>query len=326
MKLLLLVSVAIAGPAVAQSKWNPDVASVPVAQCSVQEVTSRMKFQGIEGAANLANGQMPILGELERLNSKAKDDKRPVGEQLSAADNARFGELTQRLKVGQLGDYVESRRQRDATELQRLVQVADREYRFGPQDEGDNKEAILSGVLVAMRQIAQGKDWPTQIEVPNPGTCSFAVAVKKLADAGFERMRETDSDGPATVLSMMAKRYGVKTIDTAKLSPADRTEYARVRQEMEAPIAAYHYVTDLRDIVAIADAMDINYRAMKQDIVAGGGDMDTIGKTVDTMMADGRIDEQTVAGLRAVKIINEKIPADAIEQWEQIGKAAKSAN
>jgi hypothetical protein len=316
MKQLFLIAVASAAiaPAAAQAQakatWNPDIASVPVAKCTAQEVTSRMRMQAITGAGDLATGQLPLLDEIRKINDKAEDPDKPVGEQLWQPDLVRFVELEQALKVGALGSYVESRRERDAKALQRMVEIADAEWRFQRHDHSGD-DAALAVVLHAMREIAhRQRDWPHQIDVQLVGVCSFAYAASQLAEAGLAVLRETDLDGPTTALQIMANKYKVKAIDPAKLTPADRDEYYRIRHEMDVRMRAYAYVTDMANLVWLAQAMDANYAAMKQDVIAGGGEVNQIGKTAERMLADGQISPQQQMGWRAISVINERIPAD----------------
>lgn len=319
MKYALLLTAIVASPTVGQNSnaWNPDIASVPVARCTTQEVTTRMDMEGAQGAGDLASGQIPILEETERLSAKATDPKKSVGEQLSQPDLVRFVELSQKIKIGMLSGYVESRRQRDARVLQRLVQIADSEYRFANyQVEGE--DAVLRDVLHAMRAVANEQRWSRKIDVQNSNVCSFRYAVNALADEALGKIDPATVGESTDALERIAQRNGMASINPDKLSDVDRAEFYRVRRDMAGPIAAFTYAEDMRNLAFLSDAMDLNYRAMKTDVVAGGGDVDAIGKTIDRMVAAGQIGQPQQMGFRALRVINEKIPAEAVDEWAKI--------
>ena len=324
MKCVVLLTILTATPLAAQVKptWNPEITSVPLAQCTVQEVTARMEFQGISGAGDIAKGLLPALDEIGHINAKTKDPNKPVGDQLSQPDLVRFVELSQRIKVGQLGNYVESRRERDAKVLKRMVQIADGEYRFASYD-AEGKDAALRDILYAMRDAAQSQKWPVDIAVPSPGTCSFQFAAKALADEAIGKIDGALTAKSTAELQRIAARNGMSSIDADKLPPADRDAFYRVRREMQGSIAAYNYAQDLRNLAWLADAMDINYRAMKQDVIAGGGDFEQIGKTAGRMLSDGQIEPPIQMGFRVLSIINEKIPSEAVENGSKASAEQK---
>ncbi len=314
MKYLIFFFLLVGSPAAAETRaaWNPEIASVPVAQCSVQEVTSRMEMQGISGAARVATAQLPLIHEISKIGEKAKDDERSVGEQISQPDLVRFVEISQQIKVGNLGLYIESRRERDARALQKLVQIADLEYRFS-NNRVEDADIPLRELLHAFRAIAEREGWTLEIDIQAPNTCSFQLAAKALSEEALAKIDGDATSASAAALENIAKSYGMKTIDPEKLSEADRGKFYRIRRDLAGAISTSNYLHDLRDLALLAQAMDINYRAMQQDVIASGGDMNEIGKTVDRMAAEGLIDLPTQTAFRVLSILNEKVPADFIK-------------
>lgn len=315
---LFLGTLPLSSFAQARPAYNLDIASVPRSRCTVQAVTGRMGFQAIGAVADIATGSLPLLHEIEQINRRAKDNGRPIRETLSQPDLIRFTELSQRLKVNTVGQYIESRRERDASVLQRLVEIADQEYRFADTTSNDAHDADLRAFLQGMRQYAIDQNWQIMAPAAPGGVCSFRLAVHTLAAEALGKVDENTYARDLAGMQAIASRYGMKSVEVEKLSAADQAEFGRLREESQATTTAYNYVIDLSNIAYLADTMDISYSSMKQDFIVGGGDEKQLGHTADRMLRDGEIPAQQQMGFRVLGMINEKIPADVVTRLEQV--------
>jgi hypothetical protein len=82
--------------------------------CTVDEAVATLRFNEIQYRGDRAKQQQIVLNGLKRINEKAKDNSRPIGEQLSSADVAEFSRLQQRFQTVQLYNLIESGYVRDA--------------------------------------------------------------------------------------------------------------------------------------------------------------------------------------------------------------------
>jgi hypothetical protein len=311
--LLILAAVVGASTADAASAaaLDPEFANVPVEQCTVQEVTSRMASQAHERMLKILFSGLQSIEELKKINNTVKDKhKKTVGEQLTSENRARWTQISLSIWESQVGAYLESKRERDARAFLRMVQLSDIVYHSGKITNVTAKDAIY---VVAMEQI---QHWAHQqkLNIPIPAapaeTCSLRLA---LSDLAFDALSKLDKelvkrDGDA--IHEIARRYGGGPIDPEKLSAPDRADFLRLNQEMAKPYAAANYVQDIGLIASLSDAAYILYSTEKQDALGAGGDWKKIGQTVDKMQAAGEFSPQLTASFLVWEFVNDKIPAD----------------
>src|SRR4051812_39159279 len=96
--------------------------------CTVESATNQIQITEIEREGRSAHVRIQIIKELEAINRKATDARRPLSDQLAPRDAARFAELSQRMQSLQLASYVESARSRDAGIVQQMFAAARKFY------------------------------------------------------------------------------------------------------------------------------------------------------------------------------------------------------
>ena len=89
------------------------VSDLSLDRCELREVIARKQYESIDKAAAIAEQTLPLLKQLETINSKATVPNKPIKDQLSADDISKVSELSQRLKSTQISQLMESRRERD---------------------------------------------------------------------------------------------------------------------------------------------------------------------------------------------------------------------
>jgi hypothetical protein len=81
--------------------------------CTVESAVGDKTLASLQTEGDRAEQSLKVLGRLRALALKAKEPKKPVGEQLTLAEADEFSRLTQRQAAMTLQSLVESSYQRD---------------------------------------------------------------------------------------------------------------------------------------------------------------------------------------------------------------------
>ena len=294
------------------------VRDIPMQRCTLDVVLGQLHYQLIERQANIARQKQPALKQIGYLSDKAKDPNRPVGDQLSRDDIAKFSETRQRLLAMSLSTLLESKRERDLTAIRQLVKIADQNYRWSEELKESDPEYFLQGILTLWRFMADSPETKLTISTPSYPYCSLEWAAHIIENEAIDKMNKLDIKQPYERLNKLAAMYG-KPIDRTRLSPAERTEYDDILNNYLRPsLKEQQFILDLEAIKAMIRGSDLIYDYDKQDALQSGGDINAIGSSISRRVDS--IDKPTAFAIGLWRKINEKIPADAVKQWEQLGK------
>jgi len=299
------------------------VTDLPLERCELREVIARAQFESVEKAAAIAEQALPLLDQLDQIASKATIPNKLIKDQLSPEDIGKFTELSQRLKTTQLAQLMESRRQRDLMVLEKMVMVADREYRWQDPPNEDNPDFIIYSALQLLRLTIEDKD----ISSPTSSGCTLEYALDSLEheviskiNAGSARLEWAGKEFE----SILAK-YRMKKLDRSRLSKTDLEKVNELVNDVIKPMQRHGiFFMDIEHIKLMARASEIIYESDKQDIAFGGGDIEAIGKTIQRRKNNNEFDKSTQIAIGLWRRINEKIPSEFTQELSESESTEKN--
>ena len=119
--------------------------------CTVESAVGDKTFASIQSDGDRAEQSLKVLGRLRALTLKAKDPKKPVGEQLTVAEADEFSRLTQRQAAMTLQSLIESSYQRDLRVIKQTFDVANGLYLNGREPSEKDPQSYYFGLLSALR-------------------------------------------------------------------------------------------------------------------------------------------------------------------------------
>lgn len=289
--------------------------------CKLRDVIARIQFESIEKAAAIAEQSLPVVDQLKQLVNKAKDSNKPLQDQLATEDIIKFTELRERLKTTQLAQLMESRRQRDLMVIEKMTMIADRDYRWNDQPKENDPDFIIYSNLQLLRFMIKNNE----LKVPTIQSCTLEYALTLIESEAFEKLNSIKGlDSVTASIQSILVKYGMKTLDRSRLSKADLEKINEIENNILNPAERHRvFIKDLEHIKLMAKASEIMYEANKQDIAFGGGDTDTIGKTIQRKSKNGEFDEDTQLAIGLWTMINEKIPSQVVQEWGELNKLSE---
>ena len=301
---------------------SDDIARLPPERCSVREVGAFQKMEAISAAGALAEESMKVLAEIQTINDKATDPVRPVGEQLSPTDLTRFVELTSKLKVQQLASFIASRRERDLIAIDRMVQVADRIWRFDSLEPRGGDEDVYQAVIGALREAADQQEWSRELEEPKSTTCSMARALYRLQMEADVKLDADAFERDVQYLQDVAKEHGGLD-DLSKLPKELRTPVVNARARVATTRSTLQFILDINNLRLMSEMSDLIYSTEQQDVVLGAGDIESVGKSINAMNERSLLDQRQKTAIQLWRFINEKIPSEYIKERAAIAEAVE---
>jgi hypothetical protein len=140
--LLAICPVAVASAAVAEEP--DDVKSLSLSDCTLPRVIMARRFESLHRNADTGKVMMPTLDGMRAISAKAKDNARPITDQLSVSDLSQFNVLRSRLIALQMRQVIESRYDKHLQLLQQMALALDNGYRWSmpPDPNGPYAAAI----------------------------------------------------------------------------------------------------------------------------------------------------------------------------------------
>ncbi|MEM5537541.1 hypothetical protein WNY58_14220 [Neptuniibacter pectenicola] len=290
------------------------VSDLSLGRCELREVIARKQFESTDRAAAIAEQTLPLLKELEVINSKGTVPNKPIKDQLSADDIGKFAELSQRLKSAQISQLMESRRERDLKVMERMVMIADRDYRWQEQPEEKDPDFIIYSAIQLLRFTV--KD--VNINAPTSSMCTLEYALHSLETEAIDKLNSGNAQLETAIKqfrSILAK-YGMEKLDRSRLSKKELETVNDLMNGVIRPMQRHgDFIKDIENIKLMARASDITYESNKQDIAFSGGDISAIGATIQRRNKNNEFTENMQIALGLWIKINEKIPADIVNEW-----------
>lgn len=322
---ILFAWVSLGAPVLAAPATSDEsVTALPIAQCDLPQVIGRLQLEPINKMAATSTRALPLIEELRKINSKAKDSKKPLGEQISLADADRYREISTRISAMQAANLVESLHERDLRVLLKWAQLADAKHRWGTEPKQGDPDFTAYGLLILIQLAFTSQEIdPT---IVSGDKCSLQLAIQRLENPALERLSTLPfKEESARFQQILAKNKQSK-LDLDKLPPADRDE---ARKLMAAVAPAYRerdYIMTLEYLKIMATVADLMYVNDVRDVVESGGDVAAIGSTTTRLVNEKKIpvQQQIAAGIWSKT--NELIPSEQSKYWEAVSKELDKLN
>lgn len=298
------------------------VADLPLGRCELREVIARMQFESVEKAAAIAEQTLPILKQLEHINSKATIPGKPIRDQLSPEDIGKFTESSQRLKTTQLAQLMESRRQRDLMVIEKMVMVADREYRWQDYPKEKDPDSTIYAAIQLLRLTIKDNN----ISAPVSPACTLEYALHALENEAITKLNAGSArlDWAIKEFKSILAEYRMEKLDKSRLSKADLEKVNELINGVINPMQRHgEFIKDIEHIKLMARASEITYESNIQDVAFSGGDIEAIGKTIQRRNKNNEFNESTQIALGLWVKINEMIPSEFIQELSGLGKRAE---
>lgn len=312
MRTVLFIVLAIVPTLVFSAGLDMRVAALPIDRCELGEVAARLRLVSTDKMAAISEQVIPILEEISQLNSSATDSSKSVGEQLSRDDVGRWAKLTQRFHTMNLSQMIESRVQRDLDVIEKLVIVADQEYRWHKIPNEDDPDYVYHAIIQLLRMLAKVENTSES----DTSVCSLNLAIHSLENEPMSRLHEgiNQIDYFNSELDAILAKYGMTELDKSKLKSQDLEHVNGLINNIVLPLQVpRQFVADIENIKLMARASRIMYEENKQDIAFSGGDTKAIGMSLQRKMENGELDNNTQTAIGLWTKINEKIPCDFIK-------------
>jgi hypothetical protein len=266
-----------------------------------------------------AQQQLLIIKRFEALNSKAKDPKKPVGEQLSMAELEEFGILKQRLATLMLYDNIESNHLRDVEVIKKLFDVANALYISGREPNESDPQHKLLAAMRLMEQIPDMKAKKVFTEPRLSNKCSLENAIHEVELESVKRFSNMSLRNDVNTL-LEIKRRAPKdasgNIDRAHMRYEDREVVARLERKLAPVFREQQFVVDLENIKGLAHMARLKYELQQKDAIDSGGDLNAVGQSMNRM----KLDLRSKTFLVLLKKIAEDVPSEWFENMETITK------
>jgi len=295
------------------------VSDLPLERCELREVIARTQFASEEKAAAIAEQSLPLLNQLLQINSKATISNKPIKDQLSTEDIAKFTELNQRLKTTQLAQLMESRRQRDLMVIEKMVMVADREYRWQDYPKEKDPDSTISAAIQLLRLTIKDN----KISRPTSSACTLEYALHALENEAIAKLNAGSArlDSAMKEFKSILAKYRLDKLDRSRLSKIDLEKVNELFNGVISPMQRHgEFIKDIEHIKLMARASEITYESNIQDIAFSGGDIEAIGKTIQRRNKNNEFNESTQIALGLWTKINEVIPSEFIRELSEIGR------
>lgn len=111
----------------------------------------------------------------------------------------------------------------------------------------------------------------------------------------------------------------MEKLDRSRLSKKDLEAVNDLMNGVISPMQRHvNFIKDIENVKLMARTSDITYESNKQDIAFSGGDISAIGATIQRRNKNNEFTENMQIGLGLWTKINEKLPADIVNEWDNL--------
>jgi hypothetical protein len=317
--------------AAASTPVPSSVEGIPLDSCNWATVRMVIDFRELNIQVEMGKHSAPLLEEMKILANKVKDPNRPVGDQLNKADSIEFQKISQQNTSIAFGQMLESDRKRDIEVIDHLVQVADKNYRWGTEVQEDSPEFLYQSIISVFFPAMSDPAKNLAVSVPPTQVCSVQLALYKIESEAAVKLNDLESkfdlNKVNAVLNGMNSRYHTTHIDRSKLSPDDQKTLDDIRSRVVYPVEnEQQFINNLERIRLLETASELIYENGKKDLLDSGGDWNNIGSSLKNLIQNNKLDKMTVSAIGLLRIIAEKIPSEQVKQAMERNKMLDKIN
>lgn len=288
------------------------------ADCTVPAVVSIRRYESLQRAAATARMLTPILDQFSKLSSKAKDNSRPIGEQLSLDDLDKFGALKQRLLTLQTKQVIESRYDKRLELLQQMALIEDNRYRWGTSPSEKDPYAAASAIVDVLK-VADPINNPT---TPTERYCTLQWALSAQEQASIDASGDPAIPSAMQQLTGLKNKYGFKEgIEPEKLSPDDRKVFDGLQPIIIKTRRMLDNINGVEQLKSLATTIDFMYATNMKEIDNSAGDPAALGSTARQMRNEGTLDDKAIIRIGLWMSLDDKYESDYAKAFNQMQKA-----
>jgi hypothetical protein len=292
--------------AVELTEWRKE-ADIPLNKCNLETIVSFYILNNSRIQAEFATATTPLLDEQRKLVDKVPNKNKSVGEQFNKEDFSKFNANREKMMSINLKQLIESNRLRDIEMMEKMTQVADRNYRFSTELDEKNSEYIYQLALYGLRVYDEmNPNKSVEIDTKN---CSFDLALSKIQDEPSKVMNSINVDDLFRKMQNLASRNSMKKIDRTKLSSTDKKEYDKLMEEYRPFDRAATFYKDLNNIGLMNKSSLVIYDSLRKDFELYGSSND-YGKTLKGIKIKKLVDERTLKTIDLIENLSTKIPSE----------------
>jgi hypothetical protein len=301
-----------------------DFANVQV--CPLEEAMKRLEDYNIARSGQAAQQQLPLITELQRINSKAKNPSLPTGAQLSKPDLDRFQQIREKLLTFQAQEVVNSGYLRDSRVIAQAAKVA-YDIRMGRAFDEKSPDLFYYGI-VTLLSLQHPQD-QLEITTPRDKECSVEAGLHFNEQAMLREMSSLNIKEATDKLKMISQRYGldpkqqgwIEKIPSLQDQQTARIQMATVEQGGK----MLEYINSMENLKALARVSVLGYQSDMEDIRVAHNEEELSRVGTGWPERSKKYDERTQILGGILNMIAQKVPSDsAIEA--QVREERKRCN
>ena len=311
--LTLLVIIPFYASAGEQRVMVPDLT---LKSCELKDVIAKMQHESILRSTEVNESYRFLLNQLKKFNSKATIPGKPIINQLSSNDHQKYIEINQRLKITTFSKIIEGIRQRDIKVIQKMVLLADRDYRHHLKPSEEDPDFSIYSTLRLLRLMIR----ENIISTPNSAICTIQYALHSIQKEAIDRLNleKLQLSSSLTELKPILDKYGLDNVDRSKLSEVDVNKTDKLLDRVLGSMKRHSdFIQDIERIKIMALASDIVYESNKQDIAISGSNPQKLGRTIQRRINRNEFNTNTLIAIGLWAKINEKYFNNFIKQLDQ---------
>lgn len=280
--------------------------------CPLEEAMRRLEDYNKMVSAKQAEQAMPILKEIQTINSKAKKPSLSIGMQLSKSDLARFQELREQLLEAQTQTIIESGYLRDSRVIAQAAKTA---YDISQGRTFDEKDPEFFYYSIVMLLSAQHPASQTKVTTPNNNECTVNAGLYFNEQLSFREIGRLPFQEASAELQQIAGRYGLNPKQEGWINRIPSEEEKRTA-EIDMGIVSkglqmMDYINNMENLRALNRVSVLGYLSDKDDIRGAHteAELSRIGTTWPQKVK--QYDERTQILAEMLDLIEKKIPSDS---------------
>jgi hypothetical protein len=288
-------------------------------QCDISEEIKNRRHDSLAKEKAILDQTFPIWDQLQEVASKATIKDKPLKDQLPSGEIIKFAELSQRLKSANLSHLIENKRQRDLNVIEKMILIADMEYRWQKTPDESSDDFFIYAIIRALRSSIEISDLPP----PMNSTCTLEYAIHSVSKEAIKRWNAGGKrlDSAMNELEAINAKYGTNPVDHSRFSKTDLKKVNELMSVVTSMWRHIDFIKDIENIKLMVQASDIIYESNKHDIAASGGVIEAVGKDYQRRKEAGEFSEKIQIAVGVWSKINEKIPCDLVIQWDELYKS-----
>jgi hypothetical protein len=323
----IIIAISFLSVANAADGIYKDIEEIPIAECSIQKIQNQQILISTKKISEYSKYKINLTNELIELTKNAKDNKRSVGEQFKQDQLLAFERNRNAQIVISLRQLIEGDRERDIGEIKKLLEIADRVYRFG--DIYDKKDSAYNGYLkiITLRNyyektnLEANKNWDDSYKE----ICSVSYALNTMTVEPIKLIDSLEIEKLGEKVKEMLIKYNLQTIDRSKFTDEDKRIFDSLyASKLEKYSTTINYLKDLQNLKLLDVVSRMKYKTLKEDLDLSGGDSRQYGERLKKIFSDPKVNPKLSYSYAMLNLIEKENPSYIAKQQQDTAIYIKS--